>query len=64
LLLSRRRQRRYQHFRQGWERAYRAGRIDALALQRAYAAVHAITLPADSRGWRQQQLACSPALDV
>lgn len=64
LRLSRRRQRRYQHFRQRWERAYSAGVIDALTLQRAYAAVHAITLPAASRGWRQQQLARYPALDV
>lgn len=64
LRLSRRRQRRYQQLRQGWERAYAAGRIDAPTLQRAYAAVHAITLPADSVNWRQQNLLRYPALDV
>ncbi len=48
LRLSRRRQRRYQQLRRDWERAYALGRIDALALQQAYAAVHAITMPADS----------------
>jgi RNA-directed DNA polymerase len=64
LRLSRRRQRRYQQLRQGWERAYATGRIDAPTLQRAYAAVHAITLPADSANWRQQNLLRYPALDV
>ena len=58
LRLSRRRQRRYQQLRQNWERTYSAGLIDALTLQRAYDAVHAITLPADSRCWRQHNLQC------
>lgn len=64
LRLSRRRQRRYQQLRWAWEQAYSAGRIDALMLQRAYDAVHAITLPADSLHWRRQHLQRTPALDV
>ena len=64
LRLSRRRQRRYKQLRQAWEQAYSAGRIDALTLQRAYDAVHAITLPADSQHWRRQHLRRSPVLDV
>lgn len=64
LRLSRRRQRRYRLLRQRWERAYTEGNIDALTLQRAYAAVHAITLPAESRSWRQRHLALHPPLDL
>jgi RNA-directed DNA polymerase len=64
LRLSRRRQRRYRQLRQTWEAAYTEGRIDACTLQRAYDAVHAITLPADSTAWRRQHLRRYPALDV
>jgi retron-type reverse transcriptase len=64
LKLSRRRCRRYQQLRQDWEVAYTQGRIDALTLQRAYDAVHAITLPGDSRHWRRQNLQRYPALDI
>ncbi len=64
LKLSRRRRRRYQQLRQEWERAYAQGRIDALTLQRAYDAVHAITLPGDSHNWRRQNLQRYPALDI
>ena len=64
LRLSQRRQRHYRQLRQAWERAYADGRIDAPTLQRAYAAVHAMTLPADSTRWRQQHLQRYPALDV
>lgn len=64
LRLSRRRQRRYQQFRRHWEQAYSAGLIDALTLQHAYDAVHAITLPADSLSWRRHHLKRYPALDV
>ncbi|MGF1528705.1 MAG: reverse transcriptase domain-containing protein [Candidatus Competibacterales bacterium] len=64
ILLSRRRRRRYQQLRRGWEQAYLAGEIDERGLQRAYAAVHAITLPADARGWRRENLRRFPALEV
>lgn len=64
LRLSRRRRRRYQQLRQHWEMAYHAELIDARTLQRAYDAVHAITLPASSRGWRQHTLQRHPAPDV
>jgi hypothetical protein len=64
LRLSRRRRRRYQERRRYWERAYLEGRIDAMTLQRAYDAVHAITLPAQAIGWRRENLARFPALDV
>ena len=64
LKLSPRRRRRYQQRRQDWEVAYAQGRIDALTLQRAYDAVHAITLPGNSRNWRRQNLQRYPALDI
>ena len=56
LRLSRRRRQRYQRLRLERERDYRQGLIDALELQRAYAAIHAITLPADALGWRRGNL--------
>ena len=61
--LSARKQRRYQLLRRRLERDWENGVIDSLALQRGYDAVHAITLHADSRQWRRQQLArrASPA---
>ncbi len=62
--LSRRRRRRYQQLRRKWELAYIEGRIDELTLQRAYDAVHAITLPGDSAGWRGQNLMRHPPLEV
>jgi hypothetical protein len=64
LKLSPRRRWRYQQRRQDWEVAYAQGRIDALTLQRAYDAVHAITLPGNSRNWRRQNLQRYPALDI
>jgi hypothetical protein len=64
LRLSRRRRRRYQQLRLQWEQAYREDHIDAQTLQRAIDAVHAITLPADSREWRRQNLQRFPARDV
>lgn len=64
LKLSRRRQRRYQQLRQDWEQRYAEGLIDALGLQHAYDAVHAITLPAASLHWRTQNLARFPALEA
>lgn len=62
--LSRRRRRSYQERRREWELACAEGRIDALTLQRGYDAVHAITLPADSVGWRRENLRRFPALEV
>lgn len=64
LRLSRRRQRRYQELRRAWELAYAEGRINAQMLQRAYDAVHAITLPADSTNWRRHNLRRYPPLEV
>lgn len=64
LRLSRRRRRSYQTRRADWEDAWRAGRIDDAGLQRAYDAVRAITVHADARAWRQQELARRPAPEV
>jgi len=64
LRLSRRRRQRYQQLRRGWERAYAEGYIDALTLQRAYDAVHAITLPGNNHNWRRENLRRYPALDA
>ena len=64
LRLSRRRRRRYQQLRRYWEWAYLEGRIEALALQQTYDAVHAITLPGHSQNWRRENLRRFPALDV
>jgi len=64
LRLSRRRRRSYQTRRADWEDAWRAGRIDDAGLQRAYDAVRAITVHADARAWRQQELAWRPAPEV
>jgi RNA-directed DNA polymerase len=48
--------RRYAERRRAWEWDYRSGIIDALQLQRAYAAVHAITAHADAAAWRREHL--------
>jgi retron-type reverse transcriptase len=64
LRLGRRRRRQYQYRRQRWEAAWLAGRIDAHKLQSAYDAVHAITLHADSRAWRQENLRRHPPVEV
>ena len=58
--LSRRRKRSYQERRQYWEQRYQDGVIDAVQLQTAYAAVHAITQGADSLGWRRENLRRHP----
>jgi RNA-directed DNA polymerase len=62
--LSLRRRRRYTYLRKKWETRYANGEIDALALQRAYAAVVGATLHADAAGWRQRQLALHPLNDA
>lgn len=64
LRLSARRRKRYQERRAAWEAAWREGRIDALTLQRGYDAVRAITLHADGRNWRCNELARHPAPEV
>jgi hypothetical protein len=50
--------------RRDWELAYAEDRINVLTPQRAYDAVHAITLPADSTNWRRHNLRSYPALEV
>jgi hypothetical protein len=47
-----------------WEAAWSEGLIDDLTLQRGYDAVRAITLHADSRNWRRNELARHPAPEV
>ena len=64
LRLSPRRRRRYSQRRAAWEASWRDGVIDDLGLQRGYDAVRAITVHADSRGWRRGQLARFPAQEV
>lgn len=64
LRLSRRRRRRFVARRAHWEQAYAAGRLDALGLQRAWAAVYSIVATADSQGWRRLALARHPPLDA
>ena len=51
--LTPRKQRRYRQLTSACEHAWHAGHIGDLALQQAYAAAHAITLHADSLGWRR-----------
>ncbi|KOR33014.1 hypothetical protein TI05_03630 [Achromatium sp. WMS3] len=64
LRLSTRRKRQYYIRRCYWEHLYVTGHITALQLQQAYASVHAITDGANSRKWRQKNLAIHPALDI
>jgi len=59
--LSRRRKRRYVAARQAVERQWRKGAISDSELQQSYSAVKAITLPADSTGFRQANLVQHPA---
>ncbi len=62
--LSTRRKRRYQQRRLYWERQYALGNIDAIQLQTAYAAVHAILQGADSSAWRRQNLYHHPPIMI
>jgi hypothetical protein len=59
--LTPRKRRRYAQLRRAWEDAWSCGRIDSLQLQHGYDAVHAITLHADSLGWRKRQLKLHPS---
>lgn len=60
LLLTRRRKKRYIAFRREAEAAFVAGQIDAVELQRRFAAIWATTAYADAAGWRRSQLAREP----
>ena len=60
LRLSRRGKRRYIAGRRRWETLYNTGQVDALALQRGYAAVLGATLHADAKAWRREQLRRCP----
>jgi hypothetical protein len=62
--LSRRRKRRYQQRRQFWEQLYFQELISSCQLQKAYAAVHAITVATDSAAWRRKNLLRFPPLIV
>lgn len=62
--LSRRRKRAIRKRRQYWEQEYLQGNINAVQLQTAYAAVHAIAQGSDSFAWRQHQLKTSVLIDV
>lgn len=64
LRMSRRRKRNFTNRRLYWEQQYLSGQIDALQLQNASAAVHAISHGTNSLAWRQQQLKKYPAIDV
>ncbi len=64
ILLSRRKKRAYQNHLRRWQSKWRNGEIDALALQRGYDAVHAITWPARSLGFRRSVLATTTEIDA
>jgi RNA-directed DNA polymerase len=59
--LSIRKKRRYIQLRQQWERKWQTNEINSLKLQQGYAAVHAITLHADSLTWRKTVLQLQPS---
>jgi retron-type reverse transcriptase len=59
-----RRRKRYALLRRRWENLYKNGLIDERKLQQAYAAVHAMTLHADSRQWRRKHLGRFSLLDA
>ena len=61
--LSQRRRRGYLDARRRCEEDYRAGRIDAGQLQRAYDTAHAITLHANARAWRRARAASWPGTE-
>lgn len=61
LRLTPRKRRRYRELRERWEAAWADGDISSRQLQEAYAAVHAITLHADSREWRRRHLLIHPS---
>ena len=64
LRLSRRRKRRYVKGRRDIEQLWLNGVIDSGQLQRGYAAIKAITLPADSAGFRHDNLRRHPPVQA
>ncbi len=60
VLLSRRRKQRYARHRCRWESAYAAGLIDERTLQKNYGSALALTVHADARSWRWEQLCRHP----
>ncbi|MEO1610537.1 MAG: reverse transcriptase domain-containing protein [Pseudomonadota bacterium] len=60
ILLSRRKKRRYSNFRSEIEKAFCDGRINAAELQRRYDAIQAVTMHADAKAWRKEQLLRCP----
>ena len=59
--LSTRKKQRYQLLREQYEKKWQQGEISSRELQQAYAAVHAITLHADSIAWRKRHLQLHPS---
>ncbi len=59
--LGLRRRRSWRERRRFWEQRYRSGEIGEAELQRAYASLESMTLPAQGRGFRRAQLARDPA---
>lgn len=62
--LTRRKRRLYALRRAEWEGRFRAGEIDALGLQSAYASVLGITALADGAAWRRGQLRRFPPIEA
>lgn len=60
ILLSRRRKRRYAEIRRDYENAFLEGRINVSALQAGYASAFGLTVHADAKAWRQEQLRRHP----
>ena len=64
LLLSRRKKRAYAQHLKRWQSEWTKGEITSLELQRGYDAVHAITYPAQSSGFRRSVLARINGVDA
>lgn len=64
LRLTRRRKRRYASARRRWERRFRRGEIDVLALQRGCASALGIVSHIDARGFLREDLRRRPALEA
>ncbi len=64
ILLSHRKRKRFQQLRNYWEKEYLKGNVSDLELQQNYDSVHAITLHADSKQWRKQNLHLHPSVVI
>ena len=62
--LTRRKKRAYRRHLLRWQGRWQRGEIHALQLQRGYDAVHAITYPARSRGFRRSVLATTGTVEA